>query len=145
MADNPFASYNIEVPKKYADDIKKYCQTAGGKVTYEYAPFYRQVDLWYASFLFAFKKKLTPIVERDSSNITPASILSSNAFRIAHIQLAFLSHSKSIEDLANHRRVFDYALGMANAGMPFLLQVLNDDEDKPLWGLLEYIEDNVTS
>lgn len=141
MAENPFASYNIEVPKTYADDIKKFCQTAGGKITHEYAPFHRQVDFWYLSFLYAVANNLQPVTEKESRNITPASILSSNAFRITHIQLAFLAQSKSIEELANHRRVFDYAIGMANAGTPYLLQVLSDQNDQPLWGMLDHIED----
>ncbi|MEM7357934.1 MAG: hypothetical protein AAF431_02415 [Pseudomonadota bacterium] len=140
MAENPFASYTIEVPKNYAEDIKKYCQTAGGKITHEYAPFERQVDFWYMSFIYAVANKLQPVPEKETRNITPASILSTNAFRITHIQLAFLAHNESIEELANHRRVFEYAMGMANAGIPYLLQILSDQDDKPLWSLLDYVE-----
>lgn len=140
MAENPFASYNVEIPKKYADDVKTFCQSAGAKVTLEYAPFRRQVDFWYYSFIIAVKKGLEPVEESDTSNITPASILSNDPHRITHIQLAFLGRGNSLADLANHRGVFDYALAMANAGIPYVLQLLKDLDDKPLWSLLDDTE-----
>lgn len=144
MADNPFAGYTVEIPKKYADEVKKFCRTAGAKVTYEFAPFPRQVDFWYFSFLFAIGKNLDIAPEKDTSNITPASILSNNPYRITHIQLSYLAHTRDFEKLANHRGVFDYALNMANAGIPYVLQLLNDPDDKPLWSLLDDIEENLT-
>lgn len=140
MANNPFAAFNVEIPKKYADEVKKFCKTGGGKVSYEFAPFNRQVDLWYFSFIYAVKNKLEPVVEKDTSNITPASILSTNTYRITHIQLAFLANSESIEELANHRKVFDYALSKANAGFPHILQILKDPDDRPIWAVLDEIE-----
>ncbi|WP_144079977.1 hypothetical protein [Haliea salexigens] len=140
MADNPFSSYNVEIPKKYAEDVKKFCKTAGGKATFEYAPFKRQVDFWYFCFLLAVQKELEPAPERDTSNITPASILSGDSYRITHIQLAYLGHNNDLSALADHRGVFDYALNMANAGMPYALQILNDPDDKPLWALLDDVE-----
>lgn len=140
MSDNPFAAYNIEVPKKYSEDIKKYCKTGGAQVTYEFAPFNRQVDLWYFSFIYAVKKGLEPAIEKDASNITPASILSGDPYRITHIQLAYLAITNSIEELANHRKNFDYALSMANAGFPNVIQMLKDPDDRPLWTVLDEIE-----
>jgi hypothetical protein len=143
VSENPFAGYNVEIPKKYSEEIKKFCQTAGGKVTFEFAPFNRQIDFWYFSFLYAVKNNLAPIAEPDTSNITPASILSSNAYRISHIQLLFLGLNQDLKLLANHRKVFDFALQMANAGIPYVLQILNDQEDRPLWSLLDSVEGNI--
>lgn len=140
MSENPFASYNVEVPKKYAEEIKKYCKTAGGQVTFEFAPFSRQVDFWYFAFIYSVKKDLEPVIEKETSNITPASILSGDSYRIAHIQLAFLAKAESIELLAKHREVFDYAISMANAGFPHVLQILSDKDDRPLWSILDEIE-----
>ena len=140
MSDNPFASYTIEVPKKYADHIKKFCKTAGGKETYEFTPFTRQVDLWYFAFIYAVKKELDPVVEKETSNITPATILSTDSYRISHIQLAFLGATGSIDELADHRKAFDYALSMANAGFPHVLQILKDPDERPLWQILDEIE-----
>lgn len=145
MSENPFATYNIEVPKKYSEEIKKFCKTAGGKVTYEFAPFDRQVDFWYFAFIYAIRKSLDPVVEKNTSNITPASIFASDPYRITHIQMAFLGKMGDLEQLANHRKVFDFATQMANAGIPYVLQILNDpdDDDRPLWRLFDEIEDKL--
>jgi len=140
MSVNPFASFNVELPRKYSEDIKKYCKTGGGGVSLEYAPFSRQVDFWYFAFLHAVQERLTPVIEKDTVNITPASILSTDPYRISHIQLAYFAIAENIDALANHRKVFDFSLQMANAGIPFVLQILSCDDDKPLWNLIEQIE-----
>ncbi len=140
MSDNPYASYNIEIPRNYSDEVKRFCRSGGGRDTYEFAPFERQVDLWYFSFIYAVAEGLDPIVSKDGSNITPASILSTNSYRITHIKLAYLGRYKDLQQLADHRMVFDYALGMANAGMPYVLQLLKDPDERPLWSLLDEIE-----
>lgn len=143
MSDNPFASYNIEIPRKYAEELKRYCQTAGQGVSLEFAPFKRQVDFWYYSFLYAVTQELEAKPETDASNITPASILSGDSYRITHIQLAYLGYKKDVAALADHRRVFDYALSMANAGIPYVLQSIKAPGDKPLWELLESVEETL--
>jgi hypothetical protein len=140
MSDNPFASYDIEVPKKYADDIKRFCKTAGGEDTYEFPPFTRQVDLWYFAFIYAVKKELDPAVDKEKSNITPATILSIDNYRISHILLAYLGATGAIEELANYRKAFDYDFFMANAGFPHVLQILKDPDKRPLWSILGEIE-----
>jgi len=150
MEQNPFASYNIEIPKQYAEQVKKYCKTGSSQESYEYTPFERQVDLWYFSFLYALKKGLPQKVESESSNITPASILSTDSYRISHIQLAYLGYHSGIEDLANHRKVFNFAQEMANAGLPYVINLLQNDEQRPLWNCLDEIEslmskDNIDS
>jgi len=143
MSENPFASYNIEIPKKYSEEIKQYCKTAGNKVSYEFAPFERQVDFWYFAFLYAVKKGLKPTSEPDTSNITPASIFGNDPYRISHIQMAFLGEHKDLAELSNHRKVLDYALQMANSGIPYVLQILKDPEERPLWSLFDEIESHI--
>ena len=140
MSDNPFASYQIEVPRKYGDQIKSYCKTGGSGVTYEFAPFDRQVDFWYFSLLYAVKNGLSPEKETDTSNITYGTILADDSYRIPHILLMFLGNFGSIQELSNYRKVFNYANSMAHAGIPYVLQILSDEDDRPLWGLLEEIE-----
>lgn len=140
MEQNPFASFNIEIPKQYADQVKTYCKTGSNHESLEYAPFDRQVDMWYFALIYALKKGLVPKQEKDTSNITAASILSTDSYRISHIQLAYLGYFKSIEDLSNYRKVFNFALEMANAGFPHLILLLKDDQQRPIWNCLDEIE-----
>ena len=140
MEQNPFASFNVEIPKQYTEQVKTYCKTGSIHESVEYAPFDRQVDMWYFAFLYALKKGLDPKQEKETSNITAASILSTDSYRISHIQLAYLGYHKSIEDLSNHRKVFNFALEMANAGLPYLINLLKNDEQRPIWNCLDEIE-----
>lgn len=140
MIANPFASYNIEIPNMYKDNIHKYCQSSGNKNTVMYSPFERQVDLWFIAFLYAVNKKLTPEKVSDTYNATTAAILSSDPSRINTIQLSVLGLTKDIDYLKDPRRVFDYCLGLANAGIPYVIQALSDPEDSPLFSLTDLLE-----
>lgn len=140
MEQNPFASFNVEIPKQYSEQVKSFCKTGSNHESYEYAPFDRQVDLWYFAFLYALYKKLPPNQEKETTNITPASILSTDPYRVGHIQLAYVGYHNSIDDLANPRKVFNFALEMANAGMPYVLSLLKNDEQRPIWSCLDEIE-----
>ena len=138
---NPFQSYNIEYPKKYSNPVKSFCKTAGQNESEEYAPFPRQVDLWYFCFLYAVNRNLEPSLDKEqSTNITAASILSNDAYRIAHIQLVYLAKTESLVELVNHRAAMDYANQMAAAGMPYVLQLLGDSDDLPINNLNAEIE-----
>jgi len=143
MSDNPFASFSIELPKAYDDEIRKYCKSGGGKVTPEFSPFERQVDFWYLAFLLGAAKRLDPKKEDDTYKITPASILSSDPYRIAYMQSVFLGLTKDVEGLASARNVFDFCNGLAMAGIPHLLQILRDEDQRPLWNVLDEIEEMV--
>lgn len=140
MTENPFSSFNIEMPKKYDDQIKSYCMTGGGSKSREQSPFDRQVDFWYSAFLLSVKYKLAPATEKDTYNVTPATILSTDSYRITHIQAAYLAITEDFEGLAENKKVFDFAIGMANAGIPKLLQILSDTDQKPLWNILDEVE-----
>lgn len=140
MSENPFSGYNIEIPRKYDEQVRRFCATSGGNRSREISPFDRQVDLWFCAFAFAMNKKLNPVEEKDTYNAVSASILSTDSYRVAYIQAAYLAVTQDLEGLANHRKVMDFALNMANAGIPFIIQILDDTEQKPLWNILEEIE-----
>ncbi len=140
MTNNPFASYNIEIPNKFRDSALKYCKTGGQQSTPEFSPFERQVDFWFMAFLIAVNKKMSPIKGTDTYNATNAAIFSTDSNRVALLQLSVLGLTKDFDKLADHRWVFDYCLGLANAGMPHLIQILSDPDDRPLWSILAEFE-----
>lgn len=140
MSNNPFAQYDIEMPRSYKEKISKFCSTGSVKRSKIRAPFHRQVDFWYAGFLMAVRKGLEPVQERDTYKVTPASILSTNPWRVPHIQAAYLVLTKNVSGLSEHRKVFDFAIVMANAGIPALIQLLEADDDDPMWAFLDESE-----
>lgn len=139
---NPFANYQIAIPKKYSDEVKKFCKQGGSDMGEEYTPFNRQVDFWYFAFLYAIQEELhpEPIPGSEMSNITVASILSN--FHIIHIQMVYLATCLDIEKLDEPREMFTYVSNLANAGIPYILQILKDSEENtPLFNILDTIED----
>lgn len=139
MSSNPFASFQIAMPKKYQDAIKKFC-TPGEAGTPEFRPFERQVDFWFMSFLIAVNKELEPVKESDTYNATAAHILSSDPKRIDYMRLVVLGITKDFSILANDNEIFNYCIGLANAGIPYLIQILDDPDDRPLWAILGELE-----
>lgn len=137
---NPFASFNIEMPVRYREAILKYCRTGGNKASAEFAPFERQVDFWFAAFLLAVAKALAPVVEEDTYNATPATILTTDSERVGFLQLSVLGLTQDVRILGDPRKVFEYAQRMAHAGIPYLIDILEDPDDRPIWALLTEFE-----
>jgi hypothetical protein len=137
MSANPYASFEIRLPTKYQESIKKYCRT-GSKESPELAPFERQVDFWFMSLLVAVNKQLQPVKELETYNATAAHILEPK--RVSFMQLVVLGLTEKFEILSDHRAVFNHCTELANAGMPYLIQVLSDPDDRPLWAILTEIE-----
>ncbi len=138
---NPFSNYQIAIPKKYSEEVKKFCKQSETKAQGEYVPFNRQVDLWFFAFIYAVQMDLSPnsISNNDMSNITSASIL--NDYQINHMQMVYLADNPDIEKLDESRDIFNHISALANAGIPYVLQILNDTEEgKPLFNILDTIE-----
>ena len=137
---NPFATFNLDIPNKYRDQAINYSRTGGNTNTAEYAPFRRQVDFWYTAFLIGVAKNLKPEPEKDTYNATPGTIFSGDSFRTNHMLLFYLGVTQDLEKLSDTRRAFDYCLGVANAGMPYLIQILSDKEERPIWSIFDELE-----
>lgn len=144
MSNNPFVSFNVEIPKKYQDTIKKFCKTGDGsqeKWNPEFVPFERQVDFWFMAFLIAVKKGLEPEKATDTYSPITGAIFSTDSKRVDFMRLTVLGITKNFEILANDREIFNYCSGLANAGIPHLIQILDDPEEgRPLWLVLDELE-----
>ena len=138
---NPYASFTIEIPKQYQDMVKKYSRSSDSKTSAEYAPFERQVDIWFLAFLIAVNCGLEPVREEgEIYGAVRGDILDRDPYRISLIQICALGKTKNIEILKNPRDSFNYALHMANAGFPKLFQILRDETDTPLYSLFDELE-----
>lgn len=140
MSFNPFASYNIEIPVCYRESVLKFCRSGGNKSTTDFAPFDRQVDFWFIAFVIAINKKLKPEKHSDTYKATDASILTTDAERVGFLQISALGYSGEIEILKDTRKLFEICLELANAGMPHLIQILENPDDRPLWALMDELE-----
>lgn len=143
MSDNPFVNFEIRIPKLYSDKVKKFCSTGGDGNNPELSPFKRQVDLWFFAFVYAVKKGIKPeiVSTKDTVNVINGVILSEDsAYRVSYIQAVYLSYFKDVSKLVEHRAVFDFASSLANAGLPYVLQILDDSDGRPLFNIFDEIE-----
>ena len=136
MSNNPFASFEINIPTKYQDSVKKYCRTGNTDAKAIEAPFDRQIDFWFMAFLIAVNKGLTPVKDSKTYTATTGITFSSDIKRVSFMQLTVLGITEKFEMLSDHRAVFNYCLELANAGIPELIQILSDPDDRPLWSIL---------
>jgi|SRR5690554_305197 len=140
--DNAISNYNINIPSVFQDRIKRFCGSSSeGKYSAEYVPFERQVDVWFFSMLYAFNKSLKPVKYDDTYNAIGASILSTDSYRSNLIQLIAVSYYEDVGVLIDPRKVFDLCLGLANAGLPMVLDILETADQNPLWNLFDEIEE----
>lgn len=144
MSENPFAAFSIDIPKKYQESIKKYCKTGEAREKWnpEFTPFERQVDFWFMAFLIAVNKELEPEKGIDTYAAVSGAILSQDSKRIDYMRLVILGRTENFNILADNKAIFDDCIRLANAGIPHLIQTLDDSEDgiKPLWLILEKLE-----
>lgn len=140
MSNNPFASFEINIPTKYQDSVKKYCRTGNTDAKAIEAPFDRQIDFWFMAFLIAVNKGLEPVKDSKTYTAITGSIFDRDPKRVSYMQLTVLGLTENFEILKDHRAVFNYCVELANAGIPELIQILSDPDDQPLWSILGELE-----
>jgi hypothetical protein len=141
MIANPFASFDLFLPNMYKEKIDKFTRSGGRQEGPLISPFPRQIDFWFSAFLVGVAKNLEPINDRDSYKFIQGAILSTDPYRVSTIEIVALGRTKDTEILTDPKKMLDIASGLAFAGTPGLISVLEDpDEDKPLWALLNLYE-----
>lgn len=139
--DNIFAQYQIEMPKVYQDRIKNFVSTGSQNQSKENSPFERQIDFWFMALCLAFNKGLLPSKEKETYNAITAEILSRNPFRISQMQMIAIATTEDPNILLEPKKMLDICIGLANSGIPLLLEILSDTESSPLWNMYYYLEE----
>jgi hypothetical protein len=144
MADryfNPFQAIDIHVPIEYHDDITRYSQT-GGKAIIEQSPFPRMVDLWFLAVCIAANLELKPIdtTKHETRKIIDGSIFGSDPWRVHTLMLVAIGISGDVEIVSEPRRMMSIISGLAVAGLPKVIEMLNDGDAEPIWNLSDSID-----
>lgn len=149
MADryfNPFQGIDVFVPTKYHDDVTRYCQREG-KAVIDQSPFPRMVDMWFAAVCVAARLGLQPVEVSGTPTvkIIEGSILSSDSWRVHALMLLAVAYTGDVHIVAEPRRMMDIANGLANAGLPKVIEMLREGAGEPIWNLSDAIEAIATS
>ena len=148
--DNPFVNMNLISPITQRDDYDLYCQ-AGRRTKVNVSPFPRKVDLWFAGLSLAARKNLKSIdlTKQKTVDIITGSIFNTDGWQAQAIMLIAIAVKGNLEVVLNPRQMMDIANGLAAAGVPHIVKMLNEGPRTPIWNLSDAFEkllqsDNVT-
>ena len=143
MADryfNPFQAIDINVPIEFHDAFTRYCQrSAGARI--DQSPFPRMVDLWFLSVCVGSRFRLEPpdITKCDTKKIIDGAIFASDPWRIHALMLIAISRSGDVQIVSEPRKIMALANGLAVAGLPKVIEMLQDGDAEPIWNLSDAV------
>ncbi len=144
MADryyNPFQGIDVSVPEEFREVFQRYCQT-GGHAVIDQSPFPRMVDFWFLAVCVAARSDLKPvdIEKKQTYKIIEGSIFGSDPWRVHALMLIAIAKTGSVDVVSEPRRMMALANGLAVAGLPKVIEMLQDGEGEPIWNVSESIE-----
>ena len=138
---NPFAGIDLIAPVEQRSAYDRYCQTAG-RATIDQSPFPRMVDLWVAGLSVAARKGLAPVdlTKQDTFKFIEGSIFDRDSWRVQTLMLVSIAVADSIEIVGEPRRMVAIANGLAAAGVPRLVDMLQGGDQDPIWNLSDALD-----
>lgn len=140
---NPFSNIDLIVPKDQHVSYTRYCQTGGGRAIVDQSPFPRMVDFWFAGLSLAARKQLEPVnlANQTTHIIIEGAIFDRDSWRIPTVMLIAVSIEGSVEVVGDPHRMMAIANGLAAAGVPFIVDMLRDGEQDPIWNLSDALDE----
>ena len=144
---NPFVRLGLIAPEAQRSYYDQYCRAnivgRTDKDT-DQSPFRRRVDLWFSGFSLAARKQLKPIdltKEKTYQFITGGDIFTGeDSWRIQIITLVAIAIEDNLEAVQAPRRMMDIANGLAAAGVPYIVDMLNEGNQGPIWNLSDALD-----
>ena len=133
---NPFANINLIVPIDQRAYYNQYCQT-GSRRGVDHCPFPRMVDFWFAGLSIAARKQLKPanLANQETTIIIEGAIFDRDSWRVQAVTLIAIAIDDNVEVVGDPHRMMAIANGLAAAGVPFLVEMLDDGNLEPIWNL----------
>lgn len=142
--DNPFRNMTIIAPATQQEDYDHYCQT-GQRTKADTSPFPRKVDLWFAGLALAAHQNIKPmdlkkLKKKDTVDIISGTIFNTDGWQAQAIMLIAIAVEDDLEVVLNPRIMMDIANGLAAAGVPHIVKMLNEEVESPIWNLSDAFE-----
>ena len=143
--DNPFRNMIIISPITQQNDYDHYCQAGQQRAKADMSPFPRKVDLWFAGLTLAARKNLKPIdltkkKKKEIVSIISGDIFNTDGWQAQAIMLIAIVVKGNLEVVLNPREMMDIANGLAAAGVPHIVKMLNEGPRTPIWNLSDAFE-----
>ena len=140
---NPFAGIDLIAPIEQRDVYDRYCQT-GGRSSVDRSPFPRMVDFWFAGLSLAGREELKPVDlgKQKTFKFIEGSIFDSDAGRVQAVMLVAIAVDGNVEIVGEPRRMMAVANGLAAAGVPRIVEMLQYDRNlDPIWNLSDSLDE----
>lgn len=134
---------DLIAPIEQRDVYDRYCQT-GGRASVDRSPFPRMVDFWFAGLSLAAREELTPVNlgKQETFKFIEGSIFDSDVGRAQAVMLVTIAVDDSVEIVGAPRRMMTIANGLAAAGIPHIVDMLQRDRNlDPIWNLSDSLDE----
>jgi len=138
---NPFAGIDLVAPVEQREIYDRYTQS-GGRAVIDQSPFPRMVDLWFAGLCFAVRKQVerVDISGQDTFKFIDGSIFDRDSWRVQAVMLIAIALEDNVDIAGEPRRIMAIANGLAAAGIPYIVDMLRDGDQDPIWNLSENLD-----
>jgi hypothetical protein len=144
---NPFVTMEINAPVEFQEHFRRFSQTTGASsvADFDRKPFPRMVDFWFIALCVAVRKGLKPATFEgvQTYKAVEGPQIASPEWRAHALKLIAIAETGNPEVVKEPRRVLEIANGLAFAGMPHVLEVLNEAPDEAVLALSDMLEDLV--
>jgi hypothetical protein len=138
---NPFLNAEINAPNEFQEFFQRYSQTTGASTVNDFdrKPFPRMVDFWFLAIGVAVKKGLKPLDLSGMATYKAAegAAISSPEWRIHALKLVAIGQTGDPSIVTDGRAMMRIANGLAFAGMPHLIETLEENLDDEAFGLCD--------
>lgn len=144
---NPFAGIYLVYPVEQEPEYHRYCQT-GGREPIDQSPFGRMVDFWFAGLSVASRNGLSPVdlSGRKTSNMIQGAIFDGkDSWRVQFLMLVAIAVEDDVAVVQRPNRMMAIANGLAAAGVPHVVEMLQSGEQLPIWNLTDAMESMLKS
>jgi len=133
-----FVNADVFAPTSMQPYFQRYSQSTGASTLADLnrKPFPRMVDFWFLAVCVAIKLALKPVkVEGQTYKAIDGAALVSPEWRIDALKLIAIGETGDVAVVNDARRVMEIANGLAFAGMPHLIEILEENPDDEALGL----------
>ena len=142
---NPFSNTTLSYPLDQRNLYYQYCRPSSTS-SVEESPFPRPVDLWFAGLSVAARKNLKPVglTGQRWSGLERGITFDSDSWRVQIVMLIAIAVEGNVEVVADPNRMMAIANRLAAAGVPYIVQMLEEGGAEPIWNLSDALEQLLT-
>lgn len=147
---NPFTRLGLIAPETQRGYYDQYCRAnivGGTDEKADQLPFRRRVDLWLSALALAARKQFKPIdlKKEETYQFVTGVVFNQDSWRIQIITLVAIAIEDNLEVVQDPRRMMDIANGLAAAGVPYIVEMLNEGNQDPIWNLSDALDELLRS